>query len=291
MDLVSIITPAYQTQDYILRAIKSVLAQTYEQWEMLIIADDLFDYKYFCQQQSIQDSRLKFLTTGAVASGPSNGRNLGMRAASGNLIALLDSDDYFLPQKLEQMVPKTKEYGMTSCSLALYSEAGDYLRSMGDRVETGPLSCDQYAFINMANHSMIVFDRTKIPTFYDPSLPCAEDFIFALSCYDHIPEVYHFPTVLHHYCKRTGSITNSANTTETFIAIKQELLRRIRAGEIPIKHSFALKTLEKCLEVTLEIEERIDQGLVQWDENTLFVDLVEQEYASLGLLPYPISGA
>ncbi len=288
MDLVSIITPAYYTQTYILGAIKSVLAQTYEQWEMLIVADDLLDYQSFCQAQSLDDHRIKFISTGQVGSGVQNARNMGLEAASGTIVALLDSDDYFVPSKLEQMVPKTKEYGVTSCAVAIKSENGSLIRNVGDQIPASGLTYSQYPLVNFANSSMLLFDRTKIKFFYDASLAAVEDFVFTMACYDYISEIYHFPTPLHHYCRREGSLTNDPETTARFIKTKQELLQRIEEGETPIQSPGVLKALQQCLEITLEIEKRIHNGLVQCDDNVLFVDLVEQEYSKLGILPYPI---
>lgn len=100
--LVSIVMPAYNCEKYVVDAINSVLAQTYQNWELLVLDDGSKDntphiIEEFCQQ----DSRIKALPN-EKNMGVSATRNKGMEHASGEWIAFLDSDDMWEPEKLEK---------------------------------------------------------------------------------------------------------------------------------------------------------------------------------------------
>tara|TARA_B100000214_G_scaffold141453_1_gene101124 strand:- start:3908 stop:4657 length:750 start_codon:yes stop_codon:yes gene_type:complete len=102
--LVSIITPFYNSTDFIQQCIESVIAQTYTNWEMIIIDD----YSQKNQKKRLQmlcekDSRIKiFFSTKNI--GPSKARNIGLKEAKGRYIAFLDSDDFWAPKKLEKQI-------------------------------------------------------------------------------------------------------------------------------------------------------------------------------------------
>lgn len=101
-DLVSIIMPSYNTADYILDSINSVINQTYSNWE-LIIVDDCSTDNTKELLKSINDSRIVLLEND-TNSGAAISRNYALRQAKGKWIAFLDSDDIWLPEKLEKQV-------------------------------------------------------------------------------------------------------------------------------------------------------------------------------------------
>ncbi|WFU75662.1 glycosyltransferase family 2 protein [Bradyrhizobium sp. CB2312] len=100
-ELVSIITPAYKAAGYIEKAITSVQQQTYPHWE-LIVADDCSpdDTGRIVARYAEQDPRVK-LVVQPVNQGPAMARNASLGKAQGRFIAFLDSDDWWLPRKLE----------------------------------------------------------------------------------------------------------------------------------------------------------------------------------------------
>ena len=96
---VSIIVPTFDRLEYLLPAIESVFAQTYRRWE-LIIADDGSGKRTRRYLQSLRDPRVKVLWL-AHSGRPSVVRNAALREAQGEYIAFLDSDDVWLPAKLQ----------------------------------------------------------------------------------------------------------------------------------------------------------------------------------------------
>ena len=103
-DLVSIITPSYNSAEFIEHTIESVLSQSYENWEMFIIDDASMDASIdLVASYAEKDPRVKVLKL-EKNNGVAAARNIGIEAAKGKYIAFLDSDDLWLPTKLEQQV-------------------------------------------------------------------------------------------------------------------------------------------------------------------------------------------
>lgn len=105
--LVSCIIPTYKRSDTLLRAVNSVLAQTYDNIEVLVVDDNNPNDEYSLSTQekikTISDSRIRYILqkkhiNGAVA------RNEGIKKAKGEFIAFLDDDDEWLPNKIEEQV-------------------------------------------------------------------------------------------------------------------------------------------------------------------------------------------
>jgi glycosyltransferase involved in cell wall biosynthesis len=98
-DLVSVVIPTYNRTRSIGRAVKSVLSQSYENLE-LIVVDDASTDNTLEVLASVRDPRLRVISQPRNA-GASAARQAGILAAQGDLIAFQDSDDYWLPEKLE----------------------------------------------------------------------------------------------------------------------------------------------------------------------------------------------
>lgn len=102
--LISIITPNYNCARFIAQTIESVLAQTYTNWEMLIVDDCSTDGSYeIAQEYAEKDSRIKVFRN-EKNSGAAVSRNRAIEASSGEYVAFLDSDDLWLPEKLEKQI-------------------------------------------------------------------------------------------------------------------------------------------------------------------------------------------
>lgn len=100
--LVSIITPVYNSERYIGETIKSVLAQTYSNWEMLI-ADDCSKDNTANIIKEFNDPRIKYFRL-EKNSGAAVARNKALEKAQGKYIAFLDADDMWKPDKLEKQL-------------------------------------------------------------------------------------------------------------------------------------------------------------------------------------------
>ena len=102
--LVSIITPAYNAENFIVDTINSVLAQNYQNWEMIIIDDHSIDNTIKVVKKFIEEEPRIRLIERSQNGGTAKTRNAGLREAKGRYIAFLDSDDQWLPWKLVKQV-------------------------------------------------------------------------------------------------------------------------------------------------------------------------------------------
>ncbi|MXN92403.1 glycosyltransferase [Flavobacterium sp. Sd200] len=98
MPFFSVVTPLYNKQEYISNTIKSALAQTFTDFEIIIVNDGSTDSSEEVVKQ-FTDNRIKYIKT--INQGVSAARNTGIENASGKIIAFLDADDIWLPEHLE----------------------------------------------------------------------------------------------------------------------------------------------------------------------------------------------
>ena len=99
-NLVSIIMPAYNAEKHIADSIRSVLAQTYSDWELIVVDDGSTDRTAtFVQEFVSADNRIKYIFQENAL--PGKARNTGITNSRGSLIAFLDSDDLWIETKLE----------------------------------------------------------------------------------------------------------------------------------------------------------------------------------------------
>lgn len=104
--LVSIVMPVYNAGTYLVQSIKSVLNQTYGNWELLIVDDCSTDNSADIIKSFVsQDGRIHYFKTSSPSGSPTAPRNIGIEKSSGRFIAFLDSDDIWLPKKLEEQLP------------------------------------------------------------------------------------------------------------------------------------------------------------------------------------------
>lgn len=102
--------PAYNAEKYIRQAIDSVRAQTYSDWELIVVDDASKDNtNAIVSEYCREDSRIKLLCN-PQNQGVSHTRKNGVEAATGEWIAFLDSDDAWQPEKLEKQLALQKKY-------------------------------------------------------------------------------------------------------------------------------------------------------------------------------------
>ncbi len=101
--LISIITPVYNAERYIQTSIDSVIAQTYTNWELILVDDGSTDQSgRICDRAAESDARITVIHQ--TNRGVSAARNTGLGAARGEYISWMDSDDYYVPTALEKLL-------------------------------------------------------------------------------------------------------------------------------------------------------------------------------------------
>lgn len=125
LPLVSIVMPAYNAEETLAASINSVLAQTYLNWQLIIVDDCSIDNTAkIATKYKDMDSRIVFVET-QNNNGVAKARNRAIQLAEGRFIAFLDSDDIWFPEKLSHQVwfMLENELPFTYCAYSLFGES------------------------------------------------------------------------------------------------------------------------------------------------------------------------
>ena len=176
-ELVSIITPAYNAAVYIRETIQSVINQTYQNWELIVIDDCSSDETYqivkgYCDM----DSRIRLIQN-EINSRVAISRNNGLKIAKGRYVAFLDSDDIWLPNKLELQI---KFMNKKQCVLS-YAYYISFFESITNakKVMKAPdeMSANQLLKNTAIGCLTVVVDKLLSGDFEMPLLDHAEDML------------------------------------------------------------------------------------------------------------------
>ncbi len=181
MDKVSIIMPMHNAECFVDEAIRSVLAQSYANWELFVIDDCSTDRSTALVQKYVQkDSRVHLLTTKRSSGMPCTPRNEGIRQATGRFIAFLDSDDAWLPKKLEEQLPLF-EHPDTAIVYGNYEKMAENGERKG-RIFTAPKQTTYTALLrgNVIGNLTGIYDTAKVGKKYFRELH-HEDYVLWLS--------------------------------------------------------------------------------------------------------------
>ncbi|MBT2728959.1 glycosyltransferase family 2 protein [Bacillus sp. ISL-75] len=179
---VSIITPTYNASKFITETIHSVKEQTFTNWEMIIVDDCSLDNTVdIVKQEMVHDSRIKLFEL-KENSGPANARNRAIAAAKGNYLAFLDSDDLWLPQKLERQVVfmEKNDLAFSYTDYRIMNENGDKT----DVVFRAPPKLEYKSLLKntMIGTLTVLLDKRKVGAVQMPlQKDCSEDYGLWLS--------------------------------------------------------------------------------------------------------------
>lgn len=123
--LVSVIVPVYNVERYLVRAVDSLLGQTYERLDIILVDDGSTDHcPQLCDDYARRDARVRVIHK--PNGGLSDARNAGLDAARGELLTFLDSDDYLAPSTIGRFVQAFEADGVDAacCGLNLVDSAG-----------------------------------------------------------------------------------------------------------------------------------------------------------------------
>jgi glycosyltransferase involved in cell wall biosynthesis len=117
--MVSVIIPLYNKADYVLRALESVAAQTYKDFQVVIVDDGSSDGSCEIAEEFIGSHTPQFRLVRQANSGPGSARNRGLEDAQGELVAFLDADDEWLPDFLATALSLLESSGSAVASVSL----------------------------------------------------------------------------------------------------------------------------------------------------------------------------
>ena len=160
--LVSIVTPSYNSKPFIKETIDSVLSQTYQNWEMIIVDDSSEDDSVAYIENLIKNEDRITLITLNKNNGAAMARNRALEVAKGRYIAFLDSDDVWLPKKLEVQleVMQSKKIAISFTSYSTIDENSNENDHIIYAVES--LTLVQYLKNTIIGFSTSMIDRELI---------------------------------------------------------------------------------------------------------------------------------
>ena len=213
--LVSIIMPSYNASRFITESIKSVIVQTYQNWELLIADDCSKDSSVEVIKKRIdKDQRIKLFSllknVGAAAA-----RNVAIEHANGQYIAFLDSDDVWEPEKLERQLAFMKEnkYAFTYSEYYVMEEDGKKTGSF-IRIPSS-LSYRQYLRNTIIGCLTVVIDRNIVGDFRMPLIKSSHDMALWLLIMKRGYKAYGIKEVLAGY-----RLVSTSNTAKKWKAAK-----------------------------------------------------------------------
>lgn len=163
-DLVSIIVPVYNVKNYITETMDSVRAQTYPQWELLLVEDGSSDGTPEVIEEYVQrmkDERICLITL-PENIGAARARNVGLAEAKGRYITYLDSDDVWMPEKLEHQLLFAREK-QAAFTFTGYEFADEQARGTGKIVKVPETLSYREALKNTTIWTTtVMFDTDKI---------------------------------------------------------------------------------------------------------------------------------
>ena len=175
--MVSIIIPTYNREKTILRAINSVLEQTYNDIEVIIVDDGSKDNTREIIE-SLNCSKIRYIYQ--ENGGASKARNTGIRAAEGEYISFQDSDDYWYPDKLEKQLAKLKEQkaDVVFCKLRRCNYAEG---SVWPKMDSGVVDYENLLRYPSVS-TQTLFGKTFVfkENLFDETLPALEDYAFSI---------------------------------------------------------------------------------------------------------------
>ena len=164
-DLISIIVPVYNVENFIVETMDSVLAQTYHNWELLLVEDCSSDNTVTLIRQYMEktgDPRIRLIRQPSNM-GAARARNKGLKEANGRYISYLDADDLWVPEKLEKELAFMKEKDAVFAFTG-YEFADETGKGMGKVVHVPEKLTYKQALSNTTIFTTtVMFDLEKLP--------------------------------------------------------------------------------------------------------------------------------
>jgi glycosyltransferase involved in cell wall biosynthesis len=218
---------AYNAERFISDSIKSILNQTFKDFELIIINDKSTDKTLsIIKEFQEKDKRIKLISN-KKNQGPASSRNNGILKASGEFIAILDSDDLAHEKRLEIEYSYLKSH---KC-IFLVGSSTIFINEKGEPIA-------KYRKFNMPQiiswrlpkscgiiHSTVMFRNTR-EFFYDINFPCAQDYNLYLDMISRGKRLTNLPNFLCKY--RVSEYSISVSKRDEQIRLKEEIQRRYK---------------------------------------------------------------
>lgn len=212
----SIIIPVYNVEEYLDRCLKSILNQTYSNYEVIIVNDGSPDNSdNIIKSYEKEDKRFKGYKK--VNGGLSDARNYGLKYATGDYLIFIDADDYIennYLEKVNDVLERNKDIDVLKFKIKLVDEGGNLIRMENGLNKEGVTSFDELVkleFLEPAWSYVYKLSFWKENNFTYLKGMIHEDFGLTPEILMKANKIYYLNSYLYNYVQRNGSIMSSNN--------------------------------------------------------------------------------
>lgn len=220
MNLVSIIVPVYNVNDYLRECLQSIVSQTYKNIEIILIDDGSTDGSgSICDEFAQKDSRIKVIHK--INEGVSTARNLGIQLSTGKFVLFVDSDDWIEENYVSELLGEYNkvDYDLVICNYNKIYSQDKQTRPIVLRTEinnfTGDFSKDfyflrsllSYPWIKLYQRDIIIKNQICFPKDFTD----AEDQVFNYTYFNHVRKYKYIEKFLYNYRYRVGSLSKNTS--------------------------------------------------------------------------------
>lgn len=255
MPELSIIVPVYKVEKYLPKCIDSILAQTFRDFELILIDDGSPDNcGAICDEYAAWDSRIKVIHQ--VNAGVSAARNAGLDIASGTYLGFVDSDDWIEPEMYETMIATAieKQVDVVACGIKHFSERGELLfeELLSEQAYTSEQLCA--SIYGMPNHiggciwNKIVRRHPVQDVRYRVGIAMAEDRLYLCDYFCFCNGAFKIGNALYCVLERSDSATHKQDASVPYEMITSSYLLMKLAQKRPYLETPATdKFLDDCV--------------------------------------------
>ena len=246
--IISVVIPTYNREKLISRAVKSVLAQTYTDLEVIVVDDASTDDTETVVKK-IESDRLRYIKI-EKNGGACRARNAGIRAAKGDYIAFLDSDDTWNPDKLEKQIKYMQEKKAEAVACNGWNIKADEKRLIANQQNKETADLNELLNANFITTGALLVKKElliKIGCF-DERLPRYQDWDLVLRIAK-VTDIYFLTEPLYTLYFQENSITNSTSKEKKLAALKilyeknEALLQENRKADAHFRWSMGMYSL------------------------------------------------
>lgn len=264
MPELSIIVPVYKVEKYLPRCIDSILAQTFRDFELILIDDGSPDNcGAICDDYAARDSRIKVIHQ--ENAGVSAARNAGLDIASGTYLGFVDSDDWIEPEMYETMIATAKEKNVdvVVCGINYCEEDGAFIRS--DLKTEGSYDTEQMlsALYGMPNPlgggcwNKLILAAPIGQCRFRNGVAMAEDWLYLFECFFSCSTLYKISPSMYNVAERAGSATRNDRVDSQYetLASSKLLLLLARDHSKNLECKASDKYLDDCMRYAPQMRE------------------------------------
>ena len=314
--LISIVMPVYRVAEYLGKAVRSVMAQSEKDWELILVDDASPDSSgAICDALAGEDARISVIHL-PENGGLSNARNVGMKTARGRFLMFLDSDDWVEETLLSELAAVVRSDNAPQ--MIVWGVTEEHFAAGGQLKETRRLHCPREYLVgeDAVRSAALRLERVTLLGYawnklYDAGLlrecnaefekvPLIEDILFNLSILGHVSRMQILDSTPYHYARRdAGSLTHgflpyyfqyNTRRVETMLGLYEKWDMKDQAARVlaPIYARYALSALQRNCDPRAQMKHKDRRGFAKaLFESELFNALASEMKKGSGVSGLP----